>query len=177
MHVLNTSDSPSPDFESELAAIQPQLRYFALSLTGSMHDAEEVIQNTNRVALEKEDDFEEGSSLKAWVFKIASLQAKSFHRSMSRKRGYEIVDDDLLASISEDAESEDVFDQERDALAFCLEQLRPPHQELITARYIQGRKVADIAVEQEILPNALAQKLFRIRNRLADCIQSRLKES
>ncbi|MEM6916274.1 MAG: sigma factor-like helix-turn-helix DNA-binding protein, partial [Verrucomicrobiota bacterium] len=71
----------------------------------------------------------------------------------------------------------DGFDKERDALVFCLEQLRPAHQELITARYLQGRKVADIAVEQEILPNALAQKLFRIRNRLADCIQSRLKEA
>ena len=48
---------------------------------------------------------------------------------------------------------------------------------LTTARYAQGRKVAELAVEQEMLPNALAQKLFRIRNRLADCIQSRLKES
>lgn len=177
MHVLSTSDSPSPDFESELAALQPQLRYFALSLTGSMQDAEEVIQNTNRVALEKVDDFEQGTNAKAWLFKIASLQAKSFHRTLSRTRGYEIVDDELLDSISEEPEPEDEFERERDALVSCLEQLRPAHQELITARYLQGRKVSDIAVEQEILPNALAQKLFRIRNRLADCIQSRLKES
>ncbi|MDF1658575.1 MAG: sigma-70 family RNA polymerase sigma factor [Verrucomicrobiales bacterium] len=177
MHVLRTSDSLPSDFESELAGLQPQLRYFALSLTGSMHDAEEVIQNANRIAIEKAGEFEKGSNLKAWLFKIASLQAKSFHRNQSRKRGFEIVDDDLLKSISEEPEQEDAFEKERAALLSCLEQLRPAHQELITARYVHGRKVSELAVEQEILPNALAQKLFRIRNRLADCIESRLKES
>ena len=55
-----------------------------------------------------------------------------------------------------------------------LEQLRPAHQELIASRYVHGRKVAELAIEQEIQPNALAQKLFRIRNKLADCIQSRI---
>lgn len=177
MHVLRTSDSQPSDFESELAALQPQLRYFVLSLTGSMHDAEEVIQNTNHIALEKASDFQPGSNLKAWVFKIASLQAKSFHRNLSRKRGFEIVDDDLLESLSEELISENSFEKEQSALTFCLEQLRPAHQELVTARYLHGRKVAEIAMEQEILPNALAQKLFRIRNRLAECIESRLKES
>lgn len=177
MHVLRTSDFFSSDFEADLAALQPQLRYFALSLTGSMHDAEEVVQNANRVALEKVGEFEPGSNLKAWLFKIASLQAKSFHRNLSRKRGYEIVDDALLESIAEDPPEADLFEKEREALLACLSQLRPAHQNLITFRYVHGRKVADLAVELKILPNALAQKLFRIRNRLADCIQSRLKES
>lgn len=177
MHVLRTSDSLPFDFEAELAGLQPQLRYFALSLTGSMHDAEEVIQNANRIALEKAGEFEVGTNLKAWLFKIASLQAKSFHRNQSRKRGYEIVDDELLEFLSGDPEPEDAFENERAALLSCLEQLRPAHQELITSRYVHGRKVSELALEHEILPNALAQKLFRIRNRLADCIQSRLQES
>lgn len=177
MHVLRTSDFFSSDFEADLAALQPQLRYFVLSLTGSMQDAEEVVQNANRIALEKAAEFEPGSNLKAWLFKIASLQAKSFHRNLSRKRGYEIVDDALLESISEEPAEADLFEKEREALLSCLSQLRPAHQDLITSRYVLGRKVADLAVEQGVLPNALAQKLFRIRNRLADCIQSRLNES
>ncbi|MEM9016741.1 MAG: sigma-70 family RNA polymerase sigma factor [Verrucomicrobiota bacterium] len=176
MHVLTTSDS-SPDFETDLVALQPQLRYFVLSLTGSVHDAEEVVQNTNRIALEKANEFEAGTNLRAWVFKIASLQAKSFHRARSSKRGYEIVDDELLDSLAESSLEEDVFETEREALLDCLSELRPAHQELITARYVQNRKVADLALEQGVLANALAQKLFRIRNRLAECIESRLRKS
>lgn len=177
MHVLRNDDSPSSAFESELAGLQPQLRYFALSLTGSMHDAEEVIQNANRIAVEKAGTFEAGTNLKAWLFKIASLQAKTFHRNQSRTRGYEIVDDELLESLCEETEVADTFEHEKAALLSCLEQLRPAHQELITARYVHGRKVSELAVEQGILPNALAQKLFRLRSRLADCIESRLKKS
>lgn len=175
MHVLRTSDSDSSDFAAELAALQPQLRYFALSLTGSLHDAEDLVQNTNRVALEKSGDFEAGSNLKAWLFKIASLQAKTFHRKRARERGFEIVDDELLDSLSGEEDNSDLFEKEKEALLFCLEQLRPSHQELITSRYVRGRKVTELAVEQGIQPNALAQKLFRIRARLADCIESRIQ--
>ena len=178
MQVLTANNSPF-DFETELARLQPELKYFVLSRTGSIHDAEEVVQETNRIALEKSGEFEAGTNLRAWIFKIASIQAKAFHRKLTRKRGYEIVDEDLLDEMMDEVpdESGEGFAREQDALLECLKLLRPAHQKLITSRYLYGRKVADLAQEEETQPNALAQKLFRIRVRLAACIQSRLQES
>lgn len=177
MHVLKTSDFSSSEFEADLSALQPRLRYFVLSLTGSVHDAEEVIQNTNRVVLEKAGEFIPGSNLRAWVFAIAKIQAKAFHRRLSEKRGFEIADDSLLETISLEESEPDQFEKEREALLECLKQLRPAHRDLIASRYANGRKVSELAVEHEVQPNALAQKLFRIRTRLADCIQTRIKTS
>lgn len=176
MTIVKQRESRDPDFEVELSELQPRLRYFALSLTGSVHDAEEVMQETNRIAVEKSAEFEPGTNLRAWLFRIATLQAKSFHRSRAKKRGFEIVGDDLIEAIAHEEESSGDFEREREALLHCVGQLRPAHQELVTARYVQGRKVAELAVEQGILANALSQKLFRIRTKLAECIQSRLSK-
>lgn len=177
MQVLTASDIPF-DFDAELTGLQSELKYFVLSLTGSIHDAEEVIQETNRIALQKVADFEPGTNLKAWVFTIASRQAKAFHRNLTKKRGFEIVDDEMMAHLAEEEEESDgAFEREQEALVECLKLLRPAHQELVTSRYVQGRRVADLAVEQDTHPNALAQKLFRIRTRLAECIENRLKEA
>ena len=177
MHVVSQDHSASPEFEADLAALQPQLRYFALSLTGSLDDAEEVVQNANRVAMEKAEDFTPGTNFKAWLFQIVNLQAKHFHRTRSRIRQTEIVGDSLIDTLSEPIPPGDPFEKERDALVDCLRQLRPEHQRLLPSRYVHDRRVNDLAVEEGVQPNALAQKLFRIRQKLAECIRKQVRTS
>ena len=176
MSVSLSSQSMPFDFESELSSLQPELRYFVLSLTGSVHDADEVIQEANAVALRKAGEFTPGTNLKAWLYTIASFQAKAFHRKLSRKRGYEIVDDDLLDSIIAETELDhgDEHESEKAALRECLGHLKTDQRDLILSRYLHGRKVTELAVEQNREANAIAQKLFRIRQKLAKCIQSKL---
>lgn len=179
MSVSLFSQSMPFDFESELSSLQPELRYFVLSLTGAVHDADEVIQEANAVAIRKSGEFTPGTNLKAWLFAIASFQAKAFHQKLSRKRGYEIVDNSLLDSIVEEAELNpgDKLESEKEALTHCLTLLKSDQRELILSRYLHGRKVTELAVEQGREANAIAQKFFRIRRKLVKCIQSKLSTS
>lgn len=177
MNPLAVSAIPE-DFSAELTALQSPLKYFLLSLTGSIDDAEEVLQETNAVALAKRDEFQSGTNLKAWVFTIARRQALAFHRQQTRRRSVFQFDEGLIELIGDDSEqiNENSFAQDRDFLKVCLEKLSQPHRQLILQRYLRGRRVADIASEESLEPNALAQKLFRIRRKLAQCIEQQRKD-
>ncbi len=168
-------------FEAELESLQPDLRYFVLSLTASRHAADEIVQDTNAIALSKSEVFQPGTNLKAWVFQIASNQTKRWRREESRRNGREIAGDQLFGNLAanvteeETALSEQKFVDEQAALQSCIGKLRPKHQELICARYLQNRELSDLSSEFGLTNNAIAQKLFRIRKRLASCIAETLK--
>ncbi len=170
-------------FQNELASIQPDLRYFVLSLTASRHAADEIVQDTNTIALSKSDVFQPGTSMKAWVFQIAANQTKRWRREETRRNGREVSGENFFASLAasvseeETAFSEKRFVDEQAALQACIGKLRPKHQELICARYLQDRELSNLSSEFGLTNNALAQKLFRIRKRLASCIEETLKKA
>ena len=72
-----------------IAAI-PSLRAFALSLSGNLDRADDLVQETLVRALAHIDSFEPGTNLPAWLFTIL----RNCFRSEYRKRGREVEDID-----------------------------------------------------------------------------------
>ena len=68
-----------------------QLKSYILRITASVADAEDIVQDTYIKATEKLDTFKEQSSIKTWLFAIASNLAKDNLRA--RKRWVENVTD------------------------------------------------------------------------------------
>ncbi|PSM16491.1 MULTISPECIES: RNA polymerase sigma factor [Nitratireductor] len=77
-------------FKRELLASLPNLRAFAVSLIGRHDRADDLVQDTIMKAWAKQDSFEPGTNLKAWLFTILRNE---FYSQM-RKRGREIQDSD-----------------------------------------------------------------------------------
>jgi len=77
-------------FRRDMLATLPNLRAFAVSLIGQPDRADDLVQNTIMKAWGKQDSFEPGSNLKAWLFTILRNE---FYSQM-RKRGREIQDSD-----------------------------------------------------------------------------------
>ena len=75
----------------EFESFQGELKSFILRMTASVQDAEDVVQETYIKAHAKLNTFRGESSLKTWVFRIASNLAKDLLRS--RKRWPETVTD------------------------------------------------------------------------------------
>jgi RNA polymerase sigma-70 factor, ECF subfamily len=69
-------------FEFEL--FQKELKSFLLRMTASVQDAEDIVQETYLKAHSKIDSFRGDSSLKTWVFSIASNLARDHLRSKKR---------------------------------------------------------------------------------------------
>lgn len=59
-------------FENTFEEIKPQLKSYILRMTASAEDAEDLVQDTWIKASQKLSGFKGGSSLKTWIFSIAS---------------------------------------------------------------------------------------------------------
>jgi len=75
-----TTDQLTAEFES----FQRELKSFLLRMTASVQDAEDIVQETYVKAHSKIDTFRGESSLKTWVFSIASNLARDLLRSQKR---------------------------------------------------------------------------------------------
>ncbi len=82
-----TVDQLTGEFES----FQRELKSFLLRMTASVQDAEDIVQETYLKAHARIDTFRGESSLKTWMFSIASNLARDLLRS--RKRWPETVTD------------------------------------------------------------------------------------
>jgi RNA polymerase sigma-70 factor (ECF subfamily) len=75
--------------EAVLAAV-PSLRAFAISLSGNVDRADDLVQETLLRALVNIDSFQPGTNLPAWLFTIL----RNLFRSEYRKRRREVEDGD-----------------------------------------------------------------------------------
>jgi RNA polymerase sigma-70 factor (ECF subfamily) len=82
--------APELSFKRELLATLPSLRAFAVSLTGKHDKADDLVQDTVMKAWAKQESFELGTNIKAWLFTILRNE---FYSQM-RKRGREVQDTD-----------------------------------------------------------------------------------
>src|ERR1700722_14577913 len=68
----------------EFNRTRSQLKSFIVRITASVPDTEDIVQDTYLKALEKLDTFKGESSLKTWLFAIASNLAKDNLRAKKR---------------------------------------------------------------------------------------------
>lgn len=71
-------------FTKEFEQSRPQLKSYILRITASKEDTEDIVQDTYIKALTKLDTFKGDSSLKTWLFTIASNIAKDNLRAQKR---------------------------------------------------------------------------------------------
>jgi RNA polymerase sigma-70 factor (ECF subfamily) len=74
----------------EILATVPSLRAFAISLSGNVDRADDLVQETMLRALANIDSFQPGSNMPAWLFTIL----RNLFRSDYRKRRREVEDAD-----------------------------------------------------------------------------------
>jgi RNA polymerase sigma-70 factor, ECF subfamily len=77
-------------FREQMIAEIPSLRAFAMSLCGTMHQADDLVQDALLKAWGNASSFQEGTNLRAWLFTIL----RNTYYSLHRKRGREIQDVD-----------------------------------------------------------------------------------
>ena len=76
----------SSDFVELLTSHQARLYGYILSLVFSPTDADDVLQETNRVLWQKSTSFERGTNFAAWVFRIAFYQVQAYRRRRQREK-------------------------------------------------------------------------------------------
>lgn len=167
-------EAPDKAFVYQLTDCQNRLFGYLVTLLGNVHDAHDVLQETNLVLWRKMDTFTSGSDFDAWARKCAYFQTLAFLRD--RKRDRHLFDDDLLAQFADERMDEGPETSDRIvSLRDCLTRLPDRHRQLISLRYGQHKSVRELAEDMGKKESATKMMLMRIRQMLHSCIESKQK--
>ncbi len=162
----------STEFVTQITREQRQLHAFILSMVWNATEADDVLQQTNLVLWEKSAEFDPSRPFLPWAMRFAQWQALAWLKSRRRQQQRMVIDDDLAELLANEAAADGrVFEARRNALASCLQKLRPEQRDLIARRYEPESSVAELAAAGGITAKALSDRLRRIRHALLECIQ------
>jgi RNA polymerase sigma-70 factor (ECF subfamily) len=163
-------------FPELLAGHQQRLLSYVVSLLGDADSAWDVLQETNRVLLEKRDEFQDGTSFTNWALTVAQFQTMAWLRDQKRDRI--LVTSEIVELMAADALAlQPVDDLRQQALLVCLESISDDHRELVHLRYGRSETLTELSRQTGRSVNALKQLFYRVRNTLANCVKLRLEAS
>jgi RNA polymerase sigma-70 factor len=159
-------------FESDLRRAQVPVLGYLVRLTGNLADARDLLQQTNLTAWEKQDSFEAGSNIVAWMRTIGGNHYRNESRKASRRLTVPLLDRDLEQMVeTRHLEREREEARKRRALQRCLEKLPERQRSVVDSFYLEGESLEALGVKNNRKPNAIAQLLHRARQNLIDCVR------
>lgn len=170
---------PHPSDQARFVALltghQHRLYAYITAIVPDLDAARDILQEANVVLWEKADEFEPGTNFGAWAAKIAYYQALAYLKKHKGDR--HVFDAELLGRIADRAgEVLESLDDRQAALRHCMGRLDESDRQLVIARYNEGGSVRRIATEAGQSQGAISQRLYRIRARLAECINRKLTQ-
>lgn len=148
----------------------PALHRFAGSLTKNPHDAEDLVHDCVERALSREDQFEPGTNLRAWLFTICRNLFLNKCRKNSR-RGKSIPYEDYESEIAVKPAQEISLNMEdtKDAIR-SLPQI---DKDVLSLVAINGVRYDEAAIKLNVPVGTVRSRLSRARSRLADRLEER----
>jgi RNA polymerase sigma-70 factor (ECF subfamily) len=162
---------PAEEFDALLAAAQPRLRGYMVSILGGGSEVDDLVQETNLVLLRKREAFRPGTNFMAWAFRIAYFKATTWRRDCRRENRL-VISDALFHELVELAEQRFLeHEVPTSALTECLKLLSPRDQELVHVKYVEQRSLVDHAEAIGTSAQTLHKKISRIRLALRHCLR------
>jgi RNA polymerase sigma-70 factor (ECF subfamily) len=156
-----------PKLRDEMMATVPHLRAFAISLSGQVDRADDLVQETLLRALTHIGQFQPGTSLQAWLFTIL----RNLFHTEYRKRRREVEDPDgLMASrlaVLPNQSGRLEFQELRTALA----KLAPEQREALLLVTAEGFSYEEAAQITGCQLGTIKSRINRARARLAELLQ------
>ena len=152
--------SASDELSREIAALLPRLRRFGRALTRHREDADDLVQVAVERALQRTHQFEPGTRLDSWLFRI--MQNAWIDEVRARGRRDETsIDDATLDELP-------ATDTPLDALAVrrAVEQLHDDHRTAVALVLIEGLSYREAAGVLGVPIGTLTSRLARAREAL-----------
>lgn len=161
-------------FVAQLTDIQVPLLLYVRSLLPGDSAAMDVAQQANGVVWKKRDEFVPGTNFKAWVFSVARFEVLNYRKQQARDEMF-VFSEGLENMMTEELQQETLeVDRRGEALAHCLELLRPRDRDLMMHRYAGKGTLREFAEKTGRSVSGLKVSLHRLRNTLLDCIERQL---
>lgn len=173
-------------FENTFEETKPQLKSYILRMTASVHDTEDLVQDTWIKASQKLSTFKGESSLKTWIFSIGSNLTIDFLRK--KKRWPENVTDICKEAAQKDPkhfqETLQIIETSayakfeiKEHIAFCftcIAKSLPLEQHLcILLKEVYDFKIQEVALILETTDALVKYHLHTARQKMVDIFEGR----
>ena len=161
----------SNSLENDIAALLPRLRRFARSITFHREDADDVVQIAVERALTRSAQWEPGTRLDSWMFRIVKnawidevrARARRDQRFAPEEEGEHVGDDRAEAQ------------QQRMAIEQALRRLSEEHRMVIGLVLVDGMPYKEAAEVLDIPMGTLTSRLARAREALQALLSDRTR--
>ena len=153
----------------------PRVRAFLALNVPAPHLVDELAHETFVFAYRRFNDFKPGTSLPAWLRAIAwnllRAEVQRFAREQANQERFAAWQTEVaLAATAENEPS-----AEADHLVDCLNEIPGPLRELLVLKYREDRGTDEIAARLQRSLVWVRVSLFRVRQQLRECIESKLE--
>jgi RNA polymerase sigma-70 factor, ECF subfamily len=132
---------------------------FVRTKINSEHDAEEITQEIFINCLKHLPLFRGNASIKTWMIGIARHEVADYYRKKYAKKAILALPMSELLSEAHIGDAHDVSEKVRSV----IQSMSQHNRELLLLKYIDGKKVGEIALEMGKSIKAIESELFRAR--------------
>ena len=154
-------------FEDELTALLPRMRRFAHTLSRNGTDADDLTQMTIERALRSKEQWQPGTRLDSWAYRIMRNLWIDTVRSRSRKEKFEAPEQEA-EQLGEESNLETIVDLRR-AMA-AMERLPGEQREVVALILIEGFGYRETAEMLDLPIGTVSSRLVRGRAALLEML-------
>ena len=152
----------------------------------NQHQAEEAAQNTFTTFIETAHRFEGRSHVRTWIFGILYRKIQEARRGFAKDRRMDDIDDVFESRFDETRSwsrpprgpDDELFaKQARSEISGCLEDVPDKQRMAFVLREVEGLSTEEICKILEASATNVGVMLFRARNRLRECLESKWEQS
>ncbi|MDH3255171.1 MAG: sigma-70 family RNA polymerase sigma factor [Acidobacteriota bacterium] len=148
----------------------------------NQQQAEEVTQNTFTTFIETAPRFEGRSHVRTWIFGIFYRKIQEARRGFAKDRRIDDIDEVFESRFDQSGSwsrpprgPEDILSSKEVRLEIddCLETVPDRQRLAFVLREVEGLSTKEICKTLEVSDTNLGVMMFRVRNRLRDCLESK----
>lgn len=156
-------------FEDELAQLLPRLRRFAHTLSRHGADADDLTQATVERALRSRDQWQPGTRLDSWLYRIMRNLWIDTARARVRQERHEAPDDETQW-IGEDPREAIHASLELKRAMAAMERLPDEHREVVALILIEGFGYREVSEMLDLPIGTVSSRLVRGRMALLEML-------
>ena len=155
----------SLSFEDQLGALLPRLRRFAHALSRNSADADDLTQAVIERALRSRDQWQEGTKLDSWCYRIMRNLWIDTARARARRSVHEAPEEEAV-SVGEDPRSAMEASIDLKKVMAAMDQLPSEQREIVALILIEGFGYREVSEMLDLPIGTVSSRLVRGRNAL-----------
>jgi RNA polymerase sigma-70 factor (ECF subfamily) len=158
-------NSMKDDFQQQLVALLPQLRRFALSICGDVHEADDLVQAACEKALIKHEQWQAGTKLHSWLYRIVqNLHIDKLRKEKTRhlKLVASVEAEENLYTDSDEIEVNDMAER----TSQLINELPAEQRSVLLLVAVEGYSYNEAAEILDIPKGTVMSRLSRARSQI-----------